>query len=137
VHDRLRMTLAASPKSFEEPDVRGTITAWALFGFSVRWSRGDVVVCDRCVAFFQRHLIAQPPVLVFRSEAEANQIEGRWLVKAWMTQDPVLTGDEVELVAKRGMVKWKLVLRSSRARALFDAVRTMRHAAPPTSAAYR
>lgn len=101
------------------------------------WSRGDVVVCDRCVAFFQRNLIAQPPLLVLRSEAEAKQFQGRWLVKMWMTQDPTLDGDEVEMISKRGMVKWKLVLRSSRARALCDAVRTMRHAPPPSPAAYR
>lgn len=135
VHAGLREELAPSAFLFEEAEVRARYTATALVGFSIRWVRGALAVHDRCVVLYQQGLIAQPPLVFFRSDAEASAMSRRGINKIVLTADPVIDDGAVELVGKRGMVTWKVRITTTRAPKLAAAVRAMRHR--ESGAAYR
>jgi hypothetical protein len=136
VHARLRAELAASSITFEEADVRARVTASAMFGFSVNWVRGDLVVHERCAVLYRRNLlIAQPPLVMFRSAADAADLR-RWSIgKVVLDADPTFDGESVGLVGKRGMVSWKLRITCAKPLELLRAVTAFRVESP--TSAYR
>ncbi len=126
VQNAARAEVLVRPVLFEEARVSARVAASAIFGFSVRWVKGDLLVTDRCAVLFQRSLIAQPPIVLFGSSVHEAGVRTRFVAKVLLTEEPSLEGGVVVLRGKKGITSWTLRLSSTRAEELLSAIRTLR-----------
>lgn len=119
-HARVRQDLTGDRLLFDRP-VRARVSSRALFGGSVNWVKGNLLVTEEASVFFQRNLvIAQPPIQLLRQPEDTRRSSRSMVGHVVVQGRPTLEDGKVVIEGKRGIARMTLTITSDEPEQLLE-----------------